>query len=72
MDPQYDLDSAIEASLKEYTSRATTTLPENVSPVSNLTLPENSKPPDPPSQPPRTGMTLKTVIKNGWVTKEWC
>lgn len=30
-----------------------------------------SKPPAPPTQPPMPGMTLHTIIKNGWVTKEW-
>jgi hypothetical protein len=31
----------------------------------------DGKPKDPPPNPPMPGMTLKTVIKNGWVTKEW-
>ena len=29
------------------------------------------KPPDHPQKPPRPGMTLHTVIKNGWLAKEW-
>lgn len=29
------------------------------------------KPKEPSATPPMPGMTLKTTIKNGWVTKEW-
>ena len=31
----------------------------------------DGKPGDPPPNPPIPGMKLKTIIKNGWVTKEW-
>ena len=33
--------------------------------------PESTLPPEPPARPPRPGMTLKTVIRNGWVCQEW-
>ena len=31
----------------------------------------NPRPPEPSEKAPFPGMSLKTVIKNGWVTKEW-
>jgi len=42
-------------------------------PAASSTPPDNSlsKPPDPPAIAPEPGMELKTVIKNGWVTKVW-
>jgi hypothetical protein len=33
--------------------------------------PVSNKPPPPSKNPPRKGMVLKTVIKNGWLTQEW-
>jgi hypothetical protein len=71
----HDMQRAIEYSLlnsKEEKNEDIANLPEVVVPevvVPEVVVPKG--PPEPSVNPPRPGMTLKTSIKNGWVSREW-
>lgn len=72
-----ELNRAIAASLQDM--RPVPSAPEDVDEVEEkIEIPERipvsnglEKPSPPSANPPMPGMKLVTVIKNGWVTKEW-
>ena len=54
------------------TKRPDTVAPPVVTPT--VVEPEvvpDPRPPNPPANPPKPGMTMHTFIKNGWITREW-